>query len=79
MVCDVPFSNSVYNWPDSVEYCSLYHREETTPAAVPHDHSRLIAEQVLLTTTEPRLLPDSALAGAARWHVQAGHITVEEG
>jgi DNA replication and repair protein RecF len=37
------------------------------------------AEQVLLTTTEPRLLPDSALAGAARWHVQAGHITVEEG
>jgi DNA replication and repair protein RecF len=36
------------------------------------------AEQVLLTTTEPRLLPDSALEGAARWHVEAGHITVEE-
>jgi hypothetical protein len=60
---------------DRIEYCSRIRRKEAALAAVPHYRSRLMAEQVLLTTTEPRLLPDSALEGAARWHVQAGHIT----
>ncbi|MBN1310518.1 MAG: DNA replication/repair protein RecF [Anaerolineae bacterium] len=36
------------------------------------------AEQVLLTTTEPSLLPSELLKTAARWHVRNGTITVEE-
>jgi DNA replication and repair protein RecF len=35
------------------------------------------ADQVLLTTTEPGLLPDEALRQATRWHVAEGHITME--
>jgi DNA replication and repair protein RecF len=35
------------------------------------------ADQVLLTTTEPSLLPDEVLCQATRWHVVGGHITTE--
>jgi DNA replication and repair protein RecF len=35
------------------------------------------ADQVLLTTTEPGLLPDEVLRQATRWHVVEGHITTE--
>ncbi|HEC23938.1 MAG TPA: hypothetical protein ENI95_13570 [Chloroflexi bacterium] len=34
------------------------------------------AEQVVLTTTEPGLLPDAVLATATRWRVEGGHIEV---
>lgn len=34
------------------------------------------AEQVVLTTTEPYLLPEKYLEGAAKWHVVGGHVTV---
>ena len=36
------------------------------------------AEQVLLTTTEPGLLPGEFLKTAARWYVRNGTITIEE-
>lgn len=35
------------------------------------------ADQVLLTTTEPYLLPQQYLEGAAKWHVTAGAISTE--
>ena len=36
------------------------------------------AEQVLLTTTEPYLLPIDSFDSAAQWHVEGGTITVSE-
>jgi DNA replication and repair protein RecF len=35
-------------------------------------------EQVMVTSAEPELLADTFLAGAARWNVSAGTISVEE-
>lgn len=37
------------------------------------------AEQVLLTTTEPYLLPDRYVGQATRWQVKGGHISMEAG
>lgn len=36
------------------------------------------ADQVVLTTTEPYLLPERYLDGAAKWHVADGHVTAAE-
>jgi DNA replication and repair protein RecF len=56
--------------------------DEVAAELDPHRRAYLMerikgAEQVLLTTTEPGLLPAEMLEGAARWHVRAGSISVE--
>lgn len=57
--------------------------DEVAAELDPHRRSYLMnqingADQVLLTTTEPSLLPSEFLNGATRWLVREGTITVEE-
>ncbi len=58
--------------------------DEVAAELDPHRRAYLVthlngAEQIMLTTTEPSLLPDPFFETAARWYVEGGHIRVEEG